>query len=140
MAYRDAKRSQQYAVLPAALFRAWVARANSGERLEYHRGFLTVDRSPGSRLAEHDRRALAELAGAARYAAEEDQVHLVQRRNGPADFSYLALKARADVRKRGRSATGRDCRFDQATSFAPQEVCVTYAALFLPRPRIEMCR
>ena len=99
MTSQDARPSQ-HAALPAALFRAWVARAKPGERLEYHRGFLTVDRSPGSRLAEQDRRALAELAGAARYAAEANQVHLVQRRNGPADFSYLALKARAD----GRSA------------------------------------
>ena len=98
MAYRDAQRSQQHAVLPAALFRAWVARANPGERLEYHRGFLTVDRSRGSRLAEHDRRALAELAGATRDAAEADQVHLVQRRNGPADFSSLAIKSKADAR------------------------------------------
>ena len=89
----------EHAAVPAALFRAWLARANPGERLEYHRGYLTVDRSPGSRLAEHDRRAVTELAGAAREAAETDQVHLVQRRNGPADFSYLAIKTLADARR-----------------------------------------
>ena len=88
----NAQRSQ-HAALSAALFRAWVARANPGERLEYHRGFLTVDCSPASRLAEHDRRVLTELADAARKSADGDQVHLVQRRNGPTDFSYLAIKA-----------------------------------------------
>lgn len=98
----NAQRSQHAALPAAALFRAWVARAKPGERLEYYRGFLTVDRSPGSYLAEHDRRALTELAGAARKAAEADQVHLVQRRNGPADFSYLAIKARPpDARSAG---------------------------------------
>jgi hypothetical protein len=97
MTSQDARPSQ-HAALPAALFRAWVARAKPGERLEYHQGFLTVDRSPGSRLAEHERRLLTTLAGAALSAAEADQVHLVQRRNGPADFSYLAIKARPDPR------------------------------------------
>jgi hypothetical protein len=76
-----------------AAFRAWLARAKPGERLEYHRGFLTIDRSSASRHTERERRALAKLADTALKAAEADRVHLVQRRNGPADFTYLAIKA-----------------------------------------------
>ena len=35
-------------------------------------------------------------------AAEDGLVHLVQRRNGPFDFSYLAIKAGPAVRPRVR--------------------------------------
>jgi hypothetical protein len=74
-------------------FYGWLERARAGEQLEYHRGLLTRDRSPASELAEDDRRALAEIADAVFRAAEGGQVHLVQRRHGPFDFSYLAIKA-----------------------------------------------
>jgi hypothetical protein len=73
-------------------FRAWLARAKPGEQLEYHRGDLSWDRSPASDLAEDERRALAKAADAALQAAEDGFVHLVQRRNGPLDFSYLAVR------------------------------------------------
>ena len=59
----------------------------------YHRGLLIWDRSPASGLTETDRRALAKIANAVFQAAEQGEVHLVQRRNGPFDFSYLAIKA-----------------------------------------------
>ena len=84
---------------PLTAFGRWIRQARPGECFEYHRGLLTVDRSPASRLAEPERRALAKLARAALKAAEADQVHLVQRRNGPGDFSYLAIKARVDARR-----------------------------------------
>ena len=74
-------------------FWAWLARANSGEQFEYHRGHLIWDRSSASDLAEHERQAVAEVADTALQAAEAGFVHLVQRRNGPFDFSYLATKA-----------------------------------------------
>ena len=74
-------------------FYGWLERARAGEQLEYHRGLLTRDRSPASELAEDDRRALAEIADVVFRAAEGGQVHLVQRRHGPLDFSYLAIKA-----------------------------------------------
>jgi hypothetical protein len=80
-------------------FWAWLARANPGEQFEYHRGHLIWDRSPASDLAEHERQAVAEMADTALQAAEAGFVHLVQRRNGPFDFSYLASRAR-----RGTSA------------------------------------
>ena len=74
-------------------FYGWLERARAGEQLEYHRGLLIWDRSPASELAEDDRRALAEMADAVFRAAEGGRVHLVQRRHGPFDFSYLAIKA-----------------------------------------------
>ena len=81
-----------------AEFHAWLARAKPGEQLEYHRGLLVRDRSPASELAERDRRALGKVADAVFEAAEEGRVHLVQRRHGSFDFSYVAIKA-------GRTAT-----------------------------------
>jgi hypothetical protein len=74
-------------------FRAWLARAKPGEQIEYHLGLLIWDRSPASGLAEGDRRALGKIADAVFQAAGEGQVHLVQRRHGPFDFSYLAIKS-----------------------------------------------
>jgi hypothetical protein len=71
----------------------WLERARAGEELEYHRGLLIWDRSPASDLADHDRRTLAEVADAVFRAAEDGGIHLVQRRYGPFDFSYLAIKA-----------------------------------------------
>jgi hypothetical protein len=80
-----------------ALYR-WLKRTRAGEQLEYHRGLLVRDRSPASELAVGDRRALAEMADAVFRAAVDGSVHLVQRRHGPFDFSYLAIKT-------GRAAT-----------------------------------
>ena len=74
-------------------FRAWLPRANLGEQIEYHRGLLSWDRSPASGLTKHGRRVLAGVADAALEAAEGGLVHLVQRRHGPFDFSYLAIRA-----------------------------------------------
>ena len=79
--------------ISASAFRAWLARAEPCTTLEYHRGFLSRDRSPVSDLAKGRRRLAAAIADAALAAAEKDLVHLVQRRNGPFDYSYLAIKA-----------------------------------------------
>jgi hypothetical protein len=76
-----------------ALLRLWLARAGPGERIVYHRGLLTRDRAAVSGLCDRERRAVAMIANAARDAAEQGLVHLVQRRNGPFDFSYLAIRA-----------------------------------------------
>jgi hypothetical protein len=54
---------------------------------------LIWDRSPGSELSDDDRCALAKIANAVFQAAEQGQVHLVQRRRGPFNFSYLAIKS-----------------------------------------------
>jgi hypothetical protein len=81
--------------LTAGRFWSWLARSQPGAALEYHRGLLIFDRSPASELAEDERRVVARLADAAFQAAEQGRVHLVQRRNGAFDFSYIAIKARA---------------------------------------------
>jgi hypothetical protein len=92
MAYRDAQRSQQHAVLPAALFRAWVACAKPGERLEYDRGLLALDRIKGTNaLNEAERRKLAAVADHARALAEAGKLHLLQERHGEGNYSYRAV-------------------------------------------------
>jgi hypothetical protein len=63
-----------------------------GDRVEYHRGFLALDTLPKwTPLQEPERKELVCLAIRARWAAEHNLVHLVQRRHGPDDFSYLAI-------------------------------------------------
>jgi hypothetical protein len=89
--------------LTATRFWSWLARAAPGAALEYHRGLLILDRSPASELSEDERRMVARLADAAFQAAEEGRVHLVQRRNGDFDFSYVAIKAAS---ARGKRAAG----------------------------------
>jgi hypothetical protein len=69
-------------------FIAWINQAMPGDVLEYHRGFLAFD---VSRLCEPDRAELLKLAHRAMRGIELGLVHLVQRRNGPNDFSYLAI-------------------------------------------------
>ena len=78
---------------------AWIAQADPGDVLEYHRGALATDRIQCiSKLprAECDRINL--VANCAFAAAGKDLVHLVQHRLGPQRFSYLAI-ARPKPRK-----------------------------------------
>ena len=70
----------------------WIGQAVSGDRIEYHRGFLVLDTLPRwTSLPERERTELVRLAARARWAAEQGLVHLVQRRHGPDDFSYFAI-------------------------------------------------
>ena len=60
---------------------AWIAQAEAGARLEYHRGFLGIDVTPViSTLPAPERRQLADLGQAALGAFEKCLVHLVQER------------------------------------------------------------
>jgi hypothetical protein len=77
--------------LSEADFCTWVGRSSPGDTLEYHRGFLAVQIGIG-RAAGAEQDALRMLARRAAWAAERRLVHLVQRRNGPDDFSYLAIR------------------------------------------------
>ncbi|HET6377006.1 MAG TPA: hypothetical protein VFG05_01650 [Methylocella sp.] len=78
--------------LTEAEFCGWLGQAAPGDIIEYHRGFLALDRMPAAqRLAERDRTELLKLARRALWAAEHDLVHLVQSRHGPDDYSYLAI-------------------------------------------------
>ena len=70
----------------------WIGQAMPGDRVEYHRGFLVLDTLPRwTPLPETKRKELVRLAARARWAAERNLVHLVQRRHGPDDFAYLAI-------------------------------------------------
>jgi hypothetical protein len=88
-------------------FCAWVAQAEPGETLVYHRGFLAVDATGVvSKLLSDQQRALRLVASAALRAAEQDLVHLVQARIGPDQFAYIAV-ARRKPRQAGASLSVR---------------------------------
>ena len=71
---------------------AWVAHAEPGDALVYHRGLLALDASPhGQTFQGQDRKELGRVARRVWWAAEQELVHLLQRRNGPDDFTYLAI-------------------------------------------------
>jgi len=71
---------------------AWIAQAEPGAVLEYHRGYLALDRTAFGRFAETQARAaLGMLGNRAHDLAERGLVHLVQLRHGVEDFSYLAI-------------------------------------------------
>jgi hypothetical protein len=73
-------------------FCGWLGQAGPGDRIEYYRGFLAPDSMPAAqRLPERDCRELLKLARRALWAAEQNLLHLVQRRHGPDDYSYIAV-------------------------------------------------
>lgn len=79
---------------------AWVAQASPGAVLEYHRGYLALDRSAFGQFSDSPARAAVALLGTrAHDLAERDLVHLVQLRHGPDDYSYFAV-----ARSRGKRA------------------------------------
>jgi hypothetical protein len=84
---------QRLARISKPAFSAWLAQAAQGQEVEYHRGNLVWDRGPASALPDSRRRALCAIADAALEASVRGLVHLVQRRRGPFDFSYVAIKA-----------------------------------------------
>ncbi len=70
----------------------WLSQAEPGETIEYHRGFLGIDRTPfGQPMSIIARDDLNCLAARAMRLAEQGLVHLVQRRLGEDAFSYLAV-------------------------------------------------
>jgi len=74
------------------LLSAWVAEAAPGDVIEYHRGFLGLDRTGHGRpMSMEDRAALSRMSNRAFDLAEQGLVHLIQRRLGPDAFSYLAV-------------------------------------------------
>jgi hypothetical protein len=71
---------------------AWLTQAEPGAVLEYHRGFLALDRTAFGRFAETPARAaLSILGNRAHDLAERGLVHLVQHRHGIEDYSYFAI-------------------------------------------------
>ena len=79
-------------------FLGWLGQAMPGEPLIYHRGLLALDRSARS---QDGAQVLSRLADRVWWAAAKGFVHLVQRRHGTDDFSYLAIA-------RGRAANISD--------------------------------
>jgi hypothetical protein len=73
----------------AALCR-WLGEALPGDMLAYHRGHLTRDVAATGAKAR-SRAELQRVARRALWASESELVHLVQRRNGPDDYTYLAV-------------------------------------------------
>jgi len=71
---------------------AWIAQADTGDALIYHRGFLVVDADKSLSTLPKDRReALRGVADAAFRAAEQGLVHLVQKRLDTDRFAYIAI-------------------------------------------------
>ncbi len=71
---------------------AWLAQAAPGELLQYHVGYLGLDRSAcGRSMSVESRAALSRTSNRAWRLAEQGLVHLVQRRLGPDSFLYLAI-------------------------------------------------
>lgn len=96
---------QATARLSEAALCAWLGGAAAGDRLVYHRGFLAIDIASETRqLPDRERLELSRLALRARLLAEQGFAHLVQRRNGHGDFTYLLIAA-----TRPRPATGGPC-------------------------------
>ena len=77
-------------MLTEIAFCRWLGEAAPGAILEYHRGFLALDTFGDTRSPE--RHALRDLARRAAWAADRRLIHLLQKRHGPRDFGYLAVK------------------------------------------------
>src|SRR5688572_31626942 len=70
----------------------WLGQAAPGDAIEYHQGFLALDRCRiGGRLREQDATELSRVADRAWLAADRGLAHLVQRRIGSSEFSYLIV-------------------------------------------------
>jgi hypothetical protein len=82
----------------------WLAVAAPGDALEYHRGFLAMDRSVGRPLGDDDGKELNRVADAAMALAQSGLVHLVQRRHGSCDYTYIAIASRSIRRSPDRQA------------------------------------
>ena len=71
-----------------------LSNTHAGVAIEYHRGVLAADLNDcNNGLARLQKKALAGLAKHLLRLAEADAIHLVQRRHGPGDYSYYAIKA-----------------------------------------------
>lgn len=99
---RPAHHNQIEIAMPEVELCAWLGSALPGDRLAYHRGVLCRDCSPtNSRLDEKNRAELQRVARRARLASDMGLAYLVQRRNGPDDYTYLVI-----ARKKPRNGQG----------------------------------
>ena len=92
-------------ILRESAFGRWLGNARGGERIEYHRGVLVIDREPRcTSLAERHRQELVRIADRVMALAGEGRVFLLQERRGKDDFSYVAVMAK---RKRAAGIVGK---------------------------------
>ena len=81
--------------LTEAALCAWVGQAHHGDQLIYHRGFLAIDTAAGSQVrTAAERKALRLMADRAWQLAGDGLLHLMQRRDGPGEYTYIAVKRR----------------------------------------------
>lgn len=110
-------------MLDEAALMAWLGTAASGDRIEYWRGFLAVDASAtASKLEADDRRLLGRVAARAFRLAEQGKAHLVQRRHGEADYSYLLVVRPRPRTVRARFASAVFNAVDAITPAMPQRI------------------
>jgi len=81
--------------LSEATLCAWLGAAAPGDTITYYRGALARSLCPQlGLLPPVERMLLAKLAARARHLADMGLAHLVQRRHGAEDFSYVLIAAR----------------------------------------------
>jgi hypothetical protein len=92
--------------LSETMFCSWLGTAEPGECIIYHRGFLAIDTSPLTfKLPDGERRELLRIAQRALQLAEDGLLHLVQRRMGEGDFTYLAIARQRPRNRHGALAS-----------------------------------
>lgn len=99
-------------------FCSWLQTAAPGNVIEYHRGFLVFDAAQTCRgkLALKRQHELIQLRRRAYWAAEQELVHLVQRRLAPCRFSYLAIKRSSQLSSSAPDQVLKSCLAGNATA------------------------
>lgn len=81
-------------------FCAWLGQADPDDILVYHRGFLVIDTTGFSEtLSRKQQIELTRVAKRAWQASDLGLIHLLQRRHGFGDYSYLAIARVKDPSK-----------------------------------------
>jgi hypothetical protein len=77
----------------------WLKEAEPGQKLHYFQGFLaSATDSVGQALPESERQVVACIANRLWRAAHRGLVHLVQRRQGPMNWTYIAIARSSSAR------------------------------------------
>jgi hypothetical protein len=137
---RDADRCAAVTALPVTPddLCGWLAMAMPGSATVYHRGHLGRDRCRSTtRLSERDRQGLIALARQALLAAEAGRVHLLQRRHGDGDYSYIAVKART-LRRASGATPEHPIQDEEHQRSGLPDLSMTGAAL--PSSRSRQCQ
>jgi hypothetical protein len=82
------------ALIDENAFVDWLIDARPGHRIIYYRGHLARDRMPSARVLDNRSRAVVHtVANRVMTSADKGLVLPVQRRLGPGDYLYIAVKA-----------------------------------------------